>query len=219
MRPHDVDLRRAGGTLLNAVLGAIAFGCLVYLSTGCCARFARLGARGGALGTQALRAALCSAAAIAGGALVAHRDAPDTIFAIAILCTALGAICFLATLDCPVPAAIPVSALAILVGAALLRGDAGPLAAACTTAAPFAATAFFAPRSRADWRDTAVAALGGAAFGLPLGLVVAGFACLALTLARPYLARYRTTPPPPPRFSSALAGTFMVTVAGQLLIT
>lgn len=219
MRPHDVHLHRAGGALLNALLGALAFGSLVYAATVWCAWFAKLGKRDGALGTQALRAALCSAAAVTGGTLLAHTDPPEVIFAIAILCTALGATCFLATLDCPVPAAIPVSTLAILVGSALLRGDAGPLASACTTAAPFAATAFFAPRSRADWRDTAVAALGGAAFGLPLGLVVAGLACLALTLARPYLARHRTTAPPVPRFSSALAGTFMATVAGQLLIT
>lgn len=219
MCPDDDDVRCAGGPLLNALLGALAFGGLVYATTVWCAWFARLGKRGGALGTQALRAALCSAAAITGGTLLAHAASPEMIFAIAILCTALGATCFLATLDCPVPAAIPVSALAILVGSALLRGDAGPLASACTTGAPFAATAFFAPRSRADWRDTAVAALGGAAFGLPLGLVVAGLACLALTLARPYLARHRKTAPPVPRFSSALAGTFLVTVAGQLLIT
>jgi hypothetical protein len=204
---------------VNALLGALVFGCLVYLATMWCARFARLGERTGALGTQALQAALCSAAAIAGGALLAHNDPPATILAIAILCVALGATCFLAALGVPVPPAIPGTALAILIGSALLRGDAGPLAGACTTGAPFAATAFFAPRSGADWRDAVVAALGGAAFGLPLGLVAAGFACLSLALARPYLARYRTTPQPRASFAPALAGTFLVALVGELVLS
>jgi len=204
---------------VNALLGALAFGGLVYLATAWCAHFARLGERGGALGTQALQASLCSAAAIAGGALVAHNAPPATIFAIAILCAALGATCFLAALGAPVPAAIPGTALAILVGSALLRGDAGPLAGACTTGAPFAATAFFAPRSGADWRDALVAALGGAAFGLPMGIVVAGFAALVLALARPYLARRRTTPQPRASFAPALAGMFLVALIGQLVIS
>jgi hypothetical protein len=204
---------------VSAFLGALAFGCLVYVTTVWCARFARLGERSRALSTQALRAALCSAATIVGGALFAHADPPATILAVAILCATLGATCFLTALGCPVPVAIPGTALAILIISALLRGDAGPLAGACTTGAPFAATAFFAPRSGADWRDAVVAALGGAAFGLPLGLVVAGFACLVLALARPYLARHRTTPQPRASFAPALAGMFLVALVGELVIS
>jgi hypothetical protein len=198
-------------------LGALAFGCLVYLATGWCSRLARLGVRSRTLGVAALRASLCAAAALTGGILLAHAAPAATIFAIAILCTAFGTTCFLAALDCHVPAAIPGVALAILAGAGLLRGDFSPLFSACITGAPFAATALFAPRSGADWRDAVVAALGGAAFGLPLGLFVAAFACLALAFARPYLARRR--PRPPARFSSALAGSFLVVLAGQLAIT
>jgi hypothetical protein len=177
------------------------------------------GERAGQLDAEVLRAAMCSAAAIAGATLLAHAAAPATIFAIALLCAALAATCFLAALDCAVPAAIPGAALAILIGAALLRGEAGPLASACATGAPFVATAFFAPRSGADWRDAVVAALGGAAFGLPFGLVAASFACLALALARPYLARRRASPQPRARFASALAGTFLFALIGQLAIS
>jgi hypothetical protein len=198
-------------------LGALAFGCLVYLATSWCARLARLGVRSRTLGVAALRASLCAAAALTGGILLAHAAPAATIFSIAILSTALGATCFLAALDCRVPAAIPGIALAILAGAGLLRGDVGPLFSACVTGAPFAATAIFARGSGADWRDAVVAALGGAAFGLPLGLFVAAFACLALAFARPYLARRR--PRPPARFSSALAGAFLVVLAGQLAIS
>ncbi len=200
-----------------AVLGALAFGCLIYLATSGCARLARLDERSKTLGVAALRASLCAAAALAGGILLAHGAPPATIFSIAILCTALGATCFLAALDCRVPAAIPGVALAILAGAGLLRGDVGPVFSACVTAAPFAATARFARASGADWRDAIVAGLGGAAFGLPLGLFVAAFACLALVLARPLLARRR--PRPPARFSSALAGTILVVLAGQIAIS
>ncbi len=219
MRPDDVDLHRPFRALLMpaALLGALAFGCLVYLTTFWCGRIAQLGVRSRTLGVAALRASLCAAAALTGGILLAHAAPAATIFSIAILSTALGATCYLAALDCPVPAAIPGVALAILAGAGLLRGNIGPLVAGCVTGAPFAFTAVFARRSGADWRDALVAALGGAAFGLPLGLFVAAFACLALAFARPYLARRR--PRPPARFSSALAGTFLVVLAGQLAIS
>jgi len=207
---------------VSALLGAAAFGFLVFLSTlggERLAHFERPRDRSRALRVVALRAGLCVAAAVNGGILLAHRAPPDMIFAIAILCATLGVVCFLAALDCRVPLAVPGAALAILIGAALLRGDGGPLASAATTAAPFALTAIFAPQARTGWRDTLVAALGGAAFGLPLGLVLAGAACLALALARPYLARYRTTPPPPAGFSSVLAGAFLVALIGQLTLT
>jgi hypothetical protein len=204
---------------VNALLGALAFGSLVYLVTAACARFTPRRENAGRLGSEFLRVGLCSAAAFAGGALLAHDAAPAAIFAIAILCAALGATCYLAALDAPVPAAIPGAALVILIGAALFRSDAGPLASAIATGAPFAATAFFAPRSGADWHDAVVAALGGAAFGLPFGLVAATFACLAFLFARPYLARHRTTPQPRPRFASALAATFLVALIGQLVIS
>jgi hypothetical protein len=200
-----------------AALGALAFGCLVYLATVWGGRVARLGVRSRSLGVTALRASLCSAAALTGGILLAHAAPAATIFSIAILCTALGATCFLAALDCSVPPAIPGVALAIVAGAGLLQGNFGPLLAGCVTGAPFAATALFVRGSGADWRDAIVAALGGAAFGLPLGLFVAAFACLALAFARPQLARRR--PRPPARFSSALAGTFLVVLAGQLAIS
>ncbi len=207
---------------MSALLGAAGFGFLVFLSTIGGERLAHLERprnRARALRVTALRAALCGAAAVNGAILLAHRAAPDIIFAIAILCATLGAVCFLAALNYPVPVAVPGAALAILIGAALSRGDGGPLASAVTTAAPFAATAFFAPQARTGWRDTVVAALGGAAFGLPLGLVVAGSACLALALTRPYIARFRTTPQPPAAFSSVLAGAFLIALIGQLTLT
>jgi hypothetical protein len=84
------------------------------------------------------------------------------------------------------------------------------------TGAPFAATVIFAPKSGADWRDAMVAALGGAAFGMQLGMCVVGIACLLIAVGRPYIARHRTRPQPPVRFSSALTATFMIVLAGQL---
>jgi len=206
---------------VSALLGAVGFGFLVFLATiggERLAHFERPRDRARALRVAALRAALCCAAAMNGGILLAHSAPPDMIFAIAILCATLGVVCFLAALNCRVPLAVPGAALAILIGAALLRGDGGPLASAVTTAAPFAATAFFVPQANAGWRDTVVAALGGAACGLPFGLVVAGAACLALALARPYLARHRTTPQPPAGFSSVLAGAFLIALIGQLTL-
>lgn len=204
---------------MSALLGALGFGLLVLVSTLGGERLAHLERprdRARALRVGALRASLCCAAAVNGGTLLAHKAPPEMIFAIAILCATLGVVCFLAALNCPVPLAVPGSALAILVGAALLRGDGGPLASAVTTAAPFAATAFFVPKARNAWRDTVVAALGGAAFGLPLGLIVAGTACLVLALSRPYLARRQTMPQPAAGFSSVLAGAFLVALIGQL---
>jgi hypothetical protein len=203
----------------NAVSGALAFGLLVYLATVFGSRLARLGDRRRTPAAQALRIALCAAGAVAGGTLLAHGVSPATIFALAILCAALGATCFLAALDSSVPVAIPGTALAILIGAALLGGDSGPMISACAIGAPFAITAVFARGSGSDWHDAVVAALGGAAFGLQVGLLAAGFACLGLALARPYLARLRSQPRPPARFASALAATFMVVLIGRLAIS
>jgi hypothetical protein len=203
---------------MNALLGTLAFGCLVYLATLGCDRLARQRIGSGALLTQVLRLALCAAAAVAGGILLGQAAPPATIFSLAILCAALGATCFLATRGYRVPVAIPGAALVILIGAALLQGDAGPLDSACVTGAPFALTALFARGTGADWRDAVVGALGGAAFGLQLGLFVAGFACLALALTRTYLNPNSTQPRPTIAFSSALAGTFMLVLVGRLAV-
>ncbi len=209
---------------MDALLGAFAFGCCFYLATIWCERVARRDPRKVGLGAQALRVSLCSAAALVGGILISHDAPPATIFGIAILCVALGTTCFLATLGRPVPIAIPAAALAILAGAALTLGDCGPLVSALATGTPFAIAAFFGRgKGGSDWRDAVVAALGGAAFGLQVGLVACIFAGVALALVRPYLARRRTRlqtqPQPPVRFSSALSGTFMLALVGQLAIS
>jgi hypothetical protein len=204
---------------VNLLLGAIVFGGLVFASIAACERVSPLGDRAGTLGAETLRIVLCVAAAVVGATLVAHAAPPQTLFALAILCCALGATCFLTTFDAAVPPVVPGGALAILIGAALLSGDYGPLLSALATGTPFALTAFIAPKSGADWRDSLVAALGGAAFGLQLGIFIVGVACLAIALARPYIARHRTKPQPPPRFASALAGFFMIFLLGKLAIS
>jgi hypothetical protein len=201
------------------LFGALVFGAIVYASIIACERVAPVGERGGTLAAEALRVFLCATAAIVGATLVAHAAPPQTLFALALFCAALGATCFLTTLDVGVPAVVPGTALAILIGAALVDGDFGPLLSALATGSPFALTAIVARKSGSDWRDALVAALGGAAFGLQLGLFVVGFACLTVALARPYLARHRTSPQPPARFSSALAGFFMVFLLGKLAIS
>ena len=201
------------------LLGALVFGCLVYVSIAACEAFTPKPARSGTIGAEALRVALCAAGAVIGGILLAHAAPPQTLFAIAILCAALGATCFLTTLDGTVPAALPGAALAILIGAALLQRDFGPLVSALVTGLPFAVTALVAHDNTSDWRDAIVAALGGAAFGVQLGIFVVCLACVGVAIARPYLARRRTKPQPPPRFASALAGTFFVVLLGQLAIS
>ncbi len=208
--------------MVDTLLGAFAFGCFLYIATIWCERIAGRDSRKEGLGSEALRVSLCSATALVGGILLAHDAPPATIFGIAILSVALGTTCFLATLGRPVPAAIPVAALAILAGEALTRGDCGPLVSALATGTPFAIAAFFGrDKGGSDWRDAVVAALGGAAFGLQLGLVACIFAGVALALVRPYLARRLTGTEPqhPVRFSSALSGTFMVALVGQLAIS
>jgi len=200
-------------------LGAVLFGAIVWLSIAVCERVAPLGERSGTVASEGLRVFLCALAAIVGGTLFAHAAPPQTLVALVILCAALGATCFLTTLDVAVPAVVPGTALAILIGSALVDGNFGPLVSALATGSPFAVTAIFARRSGSDWRDGLVAALGGAAFGLELGLFLVGFACLTIVIARPYIARHRTRPQPPPRFSSALAGYFMLFLVGKLAIS
>lgn len=201
------------------LLGAALFGCLVYVAIACCEKASPPKEHAGTLRAEGLRAVLCACAAIVGGLLFAHGAPPETLFAIAILCAALGATCFLTTLETPVPLAVPAAPLAILVGAAALNHDFGPLISASVTGAPLALTALVLNRTRADFRDTCVAALGGAVFGMQLGMFAVGAACLTIALARPYLARRRTRPQPPPRFASALAGAFLMLLVGQLAIS
>jgi len=204
---------------LNALIAALVFAALVYVAISLCERASPPGDRTGTVASEALRLFLCASSAIVGGILVAHAATPESLFAIGILCAALGATCYLTTLDAVVPAVVPGTALAILIGAAVLNHDFGPLVSSVVTGAPFAATALVAKDSGADWRDSIVAALGGAAFGLQLGIVVVGIACIIIALARPYIARHRTRPQPPARFASALAATFLLVLLGQLAIS
>jgi hypothetical protein len=204
---------------LVILLGAIFFGSLVYVAIAVGEKASPPNDRFGSIGSEGLRILLCASAAIIGGLLFAHGAPPETLFAIAILCAALGATCFLTTFDTPVPLVVPAAPLAILVGAALLNRDVGPLLSALVTGAPLAVTAVFLHQTKADLRDTCVAALGGAVFGMQLGIFVVGAACLAFSLARPYIARHRTRPQPPARFASALAAAFMLLLVGQLAIS
>jgi len=205
--------------IAHLLLGALLFGTLVCLSIAACERVAPLGERAGTVASEGLRVFLSAAAAIIGATLFAHAAPAQTLVALAILCAALGATCFLTTLDVAVPPVVPGTALAILIGSALVDGNFGPLVSALATGSPFALTAITVRRNGSDWRDALVAALGGAAFGLQLGFFVVGFACLTIVIARPYLARHRTKPQPPPRFSSALAGFFMLFLLGRLAIS
>lgn len=204
---------------MNLLLGAIVFGSLAYLSIAACEAWIAGLARSGTLGAELLRISLCLAAAAIGATLFAHAAPPEALFAIAILCAALGATCYLTGMDSRVPAAVPSAALAILIGTALLQSDLGPLTSAAVTGLPFAATAAIARGRGADWRDSIVAALGGAAFGIQVGIFVVCFACVTIAVMRPYLARHRTNPQPPPRFASVLAGSFMLVLLGQLAVS
>lgn len=205
--------------IAHLLLGALLFGTLTGLSIAACERVAPLGERAGTVASEGLRVFLCAVAAVSGATLFAHEAPPQTLMALAILCAALSATCFLTTLDVAVPPVVPGTALAILIGSALVDGNVGPLVSALATGSPFGLTAIIARRSGSDWRDALVAALGGATFGLGLGIFLAAFACLTVVLARPYLARHRTNPQPPPRFSSALAGFFMLFLVGKLAIS
>ncbi len=195
------------------------FGCLVFVSISLSEACPRVADRKGTLGAELLRVSLCLAAAAIGGTLLAHSAPPETLFAIAILCAALGTTCYLTGMDGRIPTVLPSAALAILIGAALLQRDIGPLTSALVTGLPFAATAAVGRGRGADWRDAVVAGLGGAAFGVQVGIFVVCFACVTIAIMRPYLARHRTKPQPPTRFASALAGAFLLVLLGQLAIS
>jgi hypothetical protein len=197
----------------------VLFGSIAYVAIAVSDRASPPSDLSGPVHAEWLRMFLCACAAIVGGLLLAHRAPPETLFALAILCAALGATCFLTTFDRPVPLVVPAVPLAILIGAGLLNRDVGPLLSAAVTGAPLAATAIFLNRTRADFRDTCVAALGGAVFGMQLGMFAIGAACLTMALARPYIARRRTRPQPPARFASAIAAAFMILLVGQISIS
>ncbi len=201
---------------MNELLGALVFASIVYLAIEFCRaapppleRSAR---------AEGLRILLCAAAASAGAIVLAHRAPPDTLLALAELWVALCASCYLAIVRGVVAPVVPGTALAVLIAAAMLTGDLGPLVSALVAGAPFALTALLARDGELDWGDSAVAALGGAAFGLALSLVLLGVACLAALAVRTHLQR-RGAQPTPTRFAAALATTFLFVLLGKLAVS
>jgi hypothetical protein len=203
---------------MNELLGALVFASIVYLAIEICRGLPPPLERSARARAEALRVLLCAAAASAGAIVLAHRAPPDTLLALAELWVALCASCYLAIFRGNVAPVVPGTALAVLVAAAMLTGDLGPLVSAGLAGAPFALTALFAREGELDWGDSTVAALGGAAFGLALSLVLLAVACLAALAVRAYLQR-RGAEPSPTRFASALATTFLVVLLGKLAVS
>jgi hypothetical protein len=203
---------------VNELLGAIVFASVVYVALEFCGAVPPALERSANTRADALRVLLCAAAASAGAIVLAHRAPPDTLLVLAELWTALCASCYLAVFRGIVAPVVPGTALAVLIAAAILAGDLGPLVSAVVAAAPFALTALFARDGELDWGDSTVAALGGAAFGLALSLVLVGVAALAALGIRAYLQRRRAEPGPT-RFASALATTFLVVLLGKLAVS
>lgn len=200
--------------LAALVFAGLTYNAIVWLDRGAAVRDGRLAV----LRAECLRIALSAAAALVGGILVVHRAPFETLPALAIVCAALGATCYLATFRLPVSAVVPGTALAVVVAAALLAGDYGAAVSAAAVGAPFAVTAVFTRTQAPDMRDAAVAALGGAAFGLQLGLELAGLACLA-TLSVRFFTLHARPAPASARFSAALAATFLAVLLAKVAIS
>jgi hypothetical protein len=198
-------------------LGALAFGCAAHLTIEACRPHVAPNRGSPRFALHVLRATLCAGAAMVGGIVIAHAVPPETLVALLVLTSTLATTGYLAVAGSVSPM-IPGVALIVVVASDLIAGDVGPLLSAVALGLPFALTVFFTRDRDPNYRDTVIAALGGAVFGIQAGLLVVGFFCFATLLIRA-LVRRRAGTPGRIAFAPVLSAGLLVTLVGQLAIS